>query len=106
LANRSPNVRQAWVKVGSLTGSGRHVLFIGDSNMQQYYPRIARILADHPLNTHSAVFATRGMCALVPSRSWGSFVQRASQHLAGDVRYGTTRPGHHCGWGYLVPLFC
>lgn len=83
------NVRQAWVKVGFFRlGSGRrHVLFIGDSNLQQYYPRIARILADHPLNTHSAVFATRGMCALGAVEIVGQFRAACKEHLQDTVRY-------------------
>ena len=31
--------------------------------MQQYYPRIAKILADHPHNSRGAVFAARSGCA-------------------------------------------
>jgi peptidoglycan/LPS O-acetylase OafA/YrhL len=41
----------------------RRVLYVGDSNMQQYYPRIARVLGDHAQNTHRAVFAVRDQCA-------------------------------------------
>jgi peptidoglycan/LPS O-acetylase OafA/YrhL len=83
------NVRQAWVKVGFFRlGSGRrHVLFIGDSNMQQYYPRIARILADHPSNSHSAVFAVRGMCALGAVEIVGQFRAACQEHLQDAVRY-------------------
>jgi len=45
-------------------GNGaKRVLFIGDSNMQQYYSRIVKLLSDHPLNSHSATFAVRGYCA-------------------------------------------
>lgn len=47
-------------------GAGsRSVLYIGDSNMQQFYPRIEKVLADHPLNSHGAVFAARDWCAPV-----------------------------------------
>lgn len=41
----------------------QRTLFLGDSAMQQYYPRIAQALSDHPLNAHSAVFATWDRCA-------------------------------------------
>jgi SGNH domain (fused to AT3 domains) len=44
------------------TGS-RRVLFLGDSNLQQYYPRINYLLSEHPMNAHSAVFATHAWCA-------------------------------------------
>jgi len=47
-------------------GTGtRRVLFFGDSTMQHYYPRIAKLLSEHPLNTHGAAFAARGGCAPV-----------------------------------------
>ena len=39
------------------------VLFIGDSNVQQYYPRVAELVANHPKTSHAAVFAARGGCA-------------------------------------------
>lgn len=49
-------------------GAGlRSVLYIGDSNMQQYYPRIEVAFADHPLNSRGAVFAVRDWCAPVES---------------------------------------
>ena len=50
----------SFIRVGN---GSRYVLYVGDSNMQQYYPRIARILADRPTNNHSAVFAVRDWCA-------------------------------------------
>jgi len=69
-------------------GNGRRtVLFLGDSNMQQYYPRIAKLLVEHPANDHSAVFAVRATCApalidLLPVDSYSasacrSFMKRA-----------------------------
>jgi hypothetical protein len=67
------------------------VLFFGDSNMQQYVPRIERILGqsfEHP----SAVFATSGGCLPIvgaphPSRpDCAIFVERAVQ-LAADPSF-------------------
>ena len=43
--------------------ASRNVLFVGDSNMQQYYPRIAKLMSDHPSNDRSATFAVRAGCA-------------------------------------------
>lgn len=48
------------VAVGS---AERQVLFMGDSNMQQYYPRIVKVLSEHPGNSHGAVFAVGSGCA-------------------------------------------
>ena len=45
-------------------GNGRRIaLFIGDNNMQQYYPRVYKIIADYPYNTYRAVFSVMEWCA-------------------------------------------
>jgi peptidoglycan/LPS O-acetylase OafA/YrhL len=45
------------------------VLFIGDSHVQQYYPRIDRLLTEHPDTTRSVAFvSTLGCPPLVNSR--------------------------------------
>src|SRR5262249_11610085 len=41
-------------------------LFMGDSNMEQYYPRIDRLLTGNPAGFRSAVFATGGGCPPIP----------------------------------------
>jgi peptidoglycan/LPS O-acetylase OafA/YrhL len=38
------------------------VLFLGDSNIEQYYPRIDRLLMRDRLNSRSVVFASNGGC--------------------------------------------
>jgi len=43
------------------TASSR-VLFMGDSHVQQYYPRIDRLLTDHPDKTKSIVYVSRVGC--------------------------------------------
>lgn len=48
-----------FVRIG--TGS-RETLFIGDSNMQQYYPRIEQVLDERRPSNRSAVFAVRAGC--------------------------------------------
>lgn len=47
----------------TLGNSPQRVLFVGDSNMQQYYPRIEHVLAKQPTGSRSAVFAMRAGCA-------------------------------------------
>ena len=42
------------------------VLFFGDSNLAQYYPRVDEVLSEHPFQTKSALFATQGGCAPIP----------------------------------------
>jgi peptidoglycan/LPS O-acetylase OafA/YrhL len=41
-------------------------IFIGDSNMEQYAPRISKVLTDQPNKANSVIFATRGNCSIVP----------------------------------------
>jgi len=77
----------------TLGAGSRSVLYIGDSNMQQFYPRIEKVLADHPLNGRSAVFAMRDWCAPVESdipASYGatSSVCRAFVHSAFSYAQG------------------
>jgi peptidoglycan/LPS O-acetylase OafA/YrhL len=43
------------------------VWFLGDSHVQQYAPRIVRLLAEHPERYRTAVFSTYGGCAPVRS---------------------------------------
>lgn len=42
------------------------VLFVGDSNMEQYYPRINKLLTEHPRTTRSVLFLTQPRCAPIP----------------------------------------
>lgn len=42
------------------------VLFIGDSNIQQYYPRIDRLVSTHPQAAKTVVFASIGGCPPIP----------------------------------------
>jgi hypothetical protein len=48
-------------------GSGTpKVLFVGDSNMQQYYPRVDKLLMDHPDQTRGALWVTEAGCLPIP----------------------------------------
>ncbi len=47
-------------------GIKQKTLFFGDSHLQQYAPRIARILEENP-NNNTAVFATGGGCPPIPN---------------------------------------
>ncbi|HXO66240.1 MAG TPA: acyltransferase family protein [Steroidobacteraceae bacterium] len=43
------------------------VLFIGDSHMQQYWPRITAVVAAHPDGARSVLFAAYAGCPILPS---------------------------------------
>jgi peptidoglycan/LPS O-acetylase OafA/YrhL len=79
--------------------SERKVLFIGDSHIQQYWPRVQRIIDTHPNFARSAVFAISRGCPPMPginttwrgwscSRSFGSAVEQAFQPGVDTVVFG------------------
>ena len=41
-------------------------LFVGDSNAEQYYPRVNELIKNHPSSVNSVVFATHGDCLPIP----------------------------------------
>jgi len=45
----------------------REILLIGDSNAEQYYPRIDQLLREDPRHNMTAVFATGGGCPPIPA---------------------------------------
>lgn len=42
-------------------------IFIGDSNMQQYLPRINQTLINNPQTSNRAIFAVKGACTPIPN---------------------------------------
>ncbi len=54
-------------------GSNTKTLFFGDSHVQQYAPRIVRLLTENP-NHNTAVFATAGGCPPIPNVSANKLV--------------------------------
>jgi peptidoglycan/LPS O-acetylase OafA/YrhL len=95
---------------GFLTfGKGpKSVLFIGDSTLAQYHGRIARILSEHPLNTHKAVLAWKAGCApaselaLVDPDGCGKLLQSAVEY-AKDPQVDTIVIGF-CWYAYFVGI--
>ena len=48
-------------------GDGQHkVLFVGDSHAEQYYPRIDRLLTEHPNTAKGILFVTQRGCLPIP----------------------------------------
>jgi peptidoglycan/LPS O-acetylase OafA/YrhL len=57
-------------KTAYLPSHGRgEVVFIGDSHMEQYLPRVDWVIANHPDGARSAAFLTRSGCPLLPHLS-------------------------------------
>jgi hypothetical protein len=64
-----PDLKQLGGDVNPIMGQGKSrqkVLFLGDSQMQQYYPRIDALLANDPAGTKSVIYSTRGGCPPIP----------------------------------------
>jgi hypothetical protein len=61
------------------------VLFIGDSNVQQYGPRLSMLLSKDPALHETVVFATRGGCLPVPDLAGAP--PGCLEHLASALRY-------------------
>jgi peptidoglycan/LPS O-acetylase OafA/YrhL len=62
-------------------GTGRSkVLFVGDSYMEQYYPRIDKLLTENPGRTKGVLFVTQPGC--LPIRYMQGFVQLKCKGLA------------------------
>lgn len=64
---RMTNVEMEGVKVylqeSQLT---EKTLFLGDSNLEQYYPRIEALIKRYPTKTNSAIFLSEGGCLPMP----------------------------------------
>jgi len=64
----------------------QRVMFLGDSNIEQYYPRIAELLTRDPKRSRTAIFATGGGCPPIPGvheehhRYCEGLVERAVQY--------------------------
>jgi peptidoglycan/LPS O-acetylase OafA/YrhL len=56
----------AGAEVSSITAGERTVLFIGDSHLEQYAPRVVQLLKNNPEKYSSALFLTDPGCAPVP----------------------------------------
>jgi peptidoglycan/LPS O-acetylase OafA/YrhL len=69
-------------------GSGRReVLFIGDSNVQQYFPPVTKLLEDESLNGYSAVFAARRWCDPTGLGVLPNTAKDCEQHLEKALAY-------------------
>lgn len=62
-------------------------LFIGDSLMEQYYPRIQRIESDSPRGANSAVFAVRAACSFAYEFSWPYGRASCKRHIQKALEY-------------------
>ncbi len=50
----------------TLHAGPKSVVFVGDSTVEQYWPRIAALVTREPARANSAIFVTGGGCAAIP----------------------------------------
>lgn len=67
------------------TSSAQVVVFIGDSNVEQFAPRISARLSADPGANRSVVFATKGGCLPIPD--WNAPTTRCADRLNAAIRY-------------------
>lgn len=70
-----------------IEGAPTKTLFIGDSFMEQYLPRIERVVIDSEGQANTAVFAVRGACSLPYEFSWGFGRAACKQHIEKALAY-------------------
>jgi peptidoglycan/LPS O-acetylase OafA/YrhL len=69
MAFPGPNLLQLTDEEVPIRGQGKNdpaVLLLGDSEMEQYYPRIDWLLTNHPLQTRRIIYSTHGGCPPIP----------------------------------------
>jgi hypothetical protein len=82
--------RPADFAIFPIKGSGRatrKALFLGDSHVEQYWARVARVLSEHPDAPRSAEFVTHGGCLPLPGVSSVALPSQCSAF----VRYALER---------------
>jgi len=61
------------------------VLFLGDSNIEQYAPRIEQLIQTNPKELSTAIFATSGGCPPVPIPQYKNHIHEVCINFAQDV---------------------
>jgi hypothetical protein len=67
-------------------GEGPQTLFLGDSNMQQYAPRISRLMIDKKGQERGSIFITGGGVPPIPKVTKGDLINCFHQVLQEDKR--------------------
>lgn len=96
-----------------IVGTGHpHLLFVGDSNMQQYYPRIERLLSNNMVSSQAVVFMTRFGCVPgsdIESEKGGRSISACKNFMRSVIEY-SRKPSIEtivisgCWYGYFSKL--
>lgn len=77
-----------------LLQSGRQkvTLFVGDSNIEQYFPRTEALIASDPKNTNGVIFKTGGGCLTIPEQPQDIEHKHCSTLTEDALRIATEKP--------------
>jgi len=67
-------------------------LFIGDSNIEQYYPRVEALITRNPKETNGIIFKTGGGCLAIPDQSQDIEHMHCSTLMQGGLRIAEENP--------------
>jgi hypothetical protein len=67
-------------------------LFIGDSNIEQYFPRVEALIASDPKGTNGIVFKTGGRCLPVPNAPHAAEFKYCPPLMSGALRIAKEKP--------------
>ena len=81
-------VPKSFIEIGS---SPTKTLYIGDSFMEQYLPRIERVVVNSKGRANAAIFAVRGACSLPYEFSWALGKAACKRHVDKALAYAKRR---------------
>jgi peptidoglycan/LPS O-acetylase OafA/YrhL len=70
-----------------LSNKNEITLFVGDSNIEQYYPRVDKLISSEPNRVNSAVFITGGGCLPIPLSPYGQDHKKCSNLMEDALSY-------------------
>lgn len=73
--------------------SAGSTLFVGDSNIEQYYPRIGELIKTAPEKTNSAIFRTGGGCFPVPGMTYDQPHAHCESLMRDALNLALNKPG-------------
>jgi peptidoglycan/LPS O-acetylase OafA/YrhL len=77
-----------------LQQSGRRMvtLFVGDSNVEQYFPRVEALISKRPEDTNGIIFKTGGGCLPIPDQQYDGEHKHCSRLMLNALRIAKEKP--------------
>lgn len=76
----------------SLGSAHEATLFVGDSNVEQYFPRISKVIAENPGNTQRAIYAITGGCPPIRNIKSNGLKQQCYDRMAAIYQLALEKP--------------